>query len=206
MKRLRLRHRRSSCTMPISACRARRRCAIGDETFACITHSFSRSSPQAGVTRAAGLCRRRRRRRASPARTCAARSCWSTASPIRRCRAAPRAPARSASSISARTSIVHEMCISPVWGSPTHETVADLPSTVVVTVPLDGGRRDQGAAGGRCRPRGDAASPRSIPAGARRRSSSPTCAGRATSRSCSSPAITTPGTTASWTMAAPTPP
>ena len=34
---------------------------------------------------------------------------------------------------------VHEMCISPVWGSPTHETVANLPSTVVVTVPKDGG-------------------------------------------------------------------
>lgn len=35
---------------------------------------------------------------------------------------------------------VHEMCISPVWGSPTHETVSNLPSTVVVTVPLEGGR------------------------------------------------------------------
>lgn len=33
----------------------------------------------------------------------------------------------------------HEMCISPVWGSPTHETVGNLPSTVVVTVPLEGG-------------------------------------------------------------------
>ena len=36
---------------------------------------------------------------------------------------------------------VHEMCISPVWGNPTHETVADLPSTVVVTVPLNAGTR-----------------------------------------------------------------
>lgn len=34
----------------------------------------------------------------------------------------------------------HEMCISPVWGSPTHDTVANLPSTVVVTVPLEGGQ------------------------------------------------------------------
>lgn len=33
----------------------------------------------------------------------------------------------------------HEMCISPVWGSPTWETVGNLPSTVVVTVPLDEG-------------------------------------------------------------------
>jgi hypothetical protein len=34
---------------------------------------------------------------------------------------------------------VHEMCISPVWGSPTTETVGNLPSTVVVTVPREGG-------------------------------------------------------------------
>jgi hypothetical protein len=36
---------------------------------------------------------------------------------------------------------VHEMCISPVWGNPTHETVANLPSTVVVTVALADGER-----------------------------------------------------------------
>jgi len=35
---------------------------------------------------------------------------------------------------------LHEMCISPVWGSPTHDTVANLPTTVVVTVPLNGGQ------------------------------------------------------------------
>ena len=29
---------------------------------------------------------------------------------------------------------LHEMCISPVWGSPAPDTVADLPSTVVVSV------------------------------------------------------------------------
>lgn len=34
---------------------------------------------------------------------------------------------------------VHEMCISPVWGSPTYDTAGNLPSTVVVTVPLDAG-------------------------------------------------------------------
>lgn len=28
----------------------------------------------------------------------------------------------------------HEMCVSPVWGSPTHETRDNLPSTVIVTV------------------------------------------------------------------------
>ncbi|MEX2541982.1 MAG: M28 family peptidase [Trueperaceae bacterium] len=34
---------------------------------------------------------------------------------------------------------LHEMCISPVWGSPTHETAGNLPSTVVVTVPFEEG-------------------------------------------------------------------
>lgn len=34
---------------------------------------------------------------------------------------------------------VHEMCISPVWGSPGDDQVAQLPKTVVVTVPLETG-------------------------------------------------------------------
>lgn len=38
----------------------------------------------------------------------------------------------------------HEMCISPVWGSPTEKTVGNLPSTVVVTVPLDEGTAIRG--------------------------------------------------------------
>ena len=29
---------------------------------------------------------------------------------------------------------LHEMCVSPVWGSPSAETAAQLPSTVVCTV------------------------------------------------------------------------
>lgn len=33
----------------------------------------------------------------------------------------------------------HEMCVSPVWGSPTHETKDHLPSTVIVTVSNDDG-------------------------------------------------------------------
>ena len=48
---------------------------------------------------------------------------------------------------------VHEMCISPVWGSPTHETVADLPSTVVVTVPLEAGTKIKTLLRGECRAR-----------------------------------------------------
>jgi hypothetical protein len=30
---------------------------------------------------------------------------------------------------------LHEMCISPVWGSPTHETLERMPRTVVTTIP-----------------------------------------------------------------------
>ncbi|MFX8801558.1 hypothetical protein ABTM62_19795, partial [Acinetobacter baumannii] len=35
----------------------------------------------------------------------------------------------------------HEMCISPVWGSPTHETLSQLPSTVVMTLAKEEGAR-----------------------------------------------------------------
>jgi len=34
----------------------------------------------------------------------------------------------------------HEMCISPVWGSPTEQTVGNLPQTVVVSTPLESGK------------------------------------------------------------------
>lgn len=35
---------------------------------------------------------------------------------------------------------LHEMCISPVWGSPTHETMQYLPSTIVVTISAEDGQ------------------------------------------------------------------
>ncbi|MET0744025.1 MAG: M28 family peptidase [Microvirga sp.] len=35
---------------------------------------------------------------------------------------------------------LHEMCVSPVWGSPTHETVGRLPRTVIVQIPFDEGQ------------------------------------------------------------------
>ena len=35
---------------------------------------------------------------------------------------------------------LHEMCVSPVWGSPTHETVARLPRTAIVQIPFDEGQ------------------------------------------------------------------
>ncbi|CAH1694289.1 Peptidase M28-like protein [Hyphomicrobiales bacterium] len=34
---------------------------------------------------------------------------------------------------------LHEMCVSPVWGSPTHETVDRLPKTVIVQIAFDEG-------------------------------------------------------------------
>lgn len=40
---------------------------------------------------------------------------------------------------------LHEMCISPVWGSPDDATVARLPSAVVVTVPASAGERVRAA-------------------------------------------------------------
>jgi hypothetical protein len=49
---------------------------------------------------------------------------------------------------------VHEMCISPVWGSPTTETVGNLPSTVVVTVPREGGGLVTGATRRQSEPQG----------------------------------------------------
>lgn len=35
---------------------------------------------------------------------------------------------------------LHEMCVSSVWGSPTHETRDRLPSTVIITIPLEEGQ------------------------------------------------------------------
>lgn len=35
---------------------------------------------------------------------------------------------------------LHEMCVSSVWGSPTHETVGWLPRTVIVQIPFDEGQ------------------------------------------------------------------
>ena len=44
---------------------------------------------------------------------------------------------------------LHEMCISPVWGSPSPETAGDLPSTVAVTISLaDGTALRERLAGG----------------------------------------------------------
>jgi hypothetical protein len=113
---------------------------ITDEHLGCITHSFSRSSPTEGLT--------------APTIYLGAGGDSDFAAQDVRGRIvvvegiANPAVSRRASRAGAVGQLhvspheyVHEMCISPVWGSPTHETVADLPSTVVVTVPLAEGQR-----------------------------------------------------------------
>jgi N-acetylated-alpha-linked acidic dipeptidase len=113
---------------------------VADQTIDCITHSFSRSAPQRGLTAEMmdlgdggddAFAARDVRGKivviegiANPAVS----------------RRASRAGAAGQLHISPHE-YVHEMCISPVWGSPTHETVGNLPSTVVVTVALADGRR-----------------------------------------------------------------
>ncbi len=113
---------------------------VTDERFSCITHSFSRSSPREGLT--------------APLAYLGAGGDADFASQDVRGRIvvvegiANPAVSRRSSRAGAVGQLhvspheyVHEMCISPVWGSPTHETVAELPSTVVVTVPLAEGQR-----------------------------------------------------------------
>lgn len=105
---------------------ARLEWTAGVERFApqCITHSFSRSSP-AGGTRGRVVLEQDDVRgkialidgMASPAAS----------------RRATLAGAVGQIHISVHEHI-HEMCISPVWGSPTHETREALPQTVVLSV------------------------------------------------------------------------
>ena len=107
----------------------------GGRTLPCITHSFSRPSPAGGLTAPAVSCRSRRRRRISPASDVRGKIVVvdGIANPGR---LAPRHARRGgrASFMSARTSMCTRCASRPVWGSPTHETIADLPRTVVVTV------------------------------------------------------------------------
>lgn len=106
---------------------------VDNQTLASITHSFSRSSPPQGVSgklvyvgdgEAADFAGRDVRGAivltegiASPGQ--AARS--SAAGAIGQIQISPHEHR-------------HEMCVSPVWGSPSAETAAQLPSTVVCTV------------------------------------------------------------------------
>jgi len=109
------------------------RLEIGNQTPDCITHSFSRSSPQgglngklayAGAGAEADFASRDVRGKivllehiANPAASLRA----SEAGAIGQIHISPHQH-------------LHEMCISPVWGSPTDATLAKLPKTVVVSV------------------------------------------------------------------------
>ncbi|HEY1366719.1 MAG TPA: M28 family peptidase [Gaiellaceae bacterium] len=102
--------------------------ALG-RTLRCNTHSFSRPSPAGGLEAEVVYGDRDVRGKivlvdgiASPGSTVAAR----TRGAVGQIHVSPHEH-------------LHEMCISPVWGSPTDEDVGRLPSTVVVTVPLDEG-------------------------------------------------------------------
>jgi N-acetylated-alpha-linked acidic dipeptidase len=112
---------------------------VASERFACITQSFSRSSPPGGL------------RGATIAAGAGAASDLSAAvagkivllGGIATPAVSQRAGAAGAIGQIhfSPSDYAHEMCISPVWGSPTHHTVANLPSTVVVTVARDEGVR-----------------------------------------------------------------
>jgi len=117
---------------------------VANEQFTCITHSFSRASPPSGLNAKLvyvgagdedGFAGKDVRGRivlvdgiANPAVS----------------RRASRAGAAGQLHVSPHQ-YLHEMCISPVWGSPTHETVAELPATVVVTVSLEAGNKIKSA-------------------------------------------------------------
>jgi hypothetical protein len=112
---------------------------VDNQALASITHAFSRSSPSDGVTgrlvyvgdgEAADFAGKDVRGAivltegiASPGQ--AARS--SAAGAVGQVQISPHEH-------------LHEMCVSPVWGNPSPETLAELPSTVVCTVSYaDGG-------------------------------------------------------------------
>ena len=106
---------------------------VGGHALQCITHSFSRRSPSAGVRGAvvyagtgsamdfAAIDARGRimllENIANPGATLRA----SQAGAVGQIHISPHEH-------------LHEMCVSSVWGSPTDETVARLPTTVVVSV------------------------------------------------------------------------
>ncbi|HVC61371.1 MAG TPA: M28 family peptidase [Acetobacteraceae bacterium] len=117
----------------------RARVTVGNQALTSITHSFSRSSPAEGavgrlvyVGDGAAADFAGRDVRGAIVLT------EGIASPAQAANAS-HAGAAGQIQISPHEHL-HEMCVSPVWGSPSAETVAQLPSTVVCTVSnADGG-------------------------------------------------------------------
>ena len=109
-----------------------------DGELRCITHSFSRSAPAAGLTaQVVDLGSGSDAEFAAQDVRGKIVLVDGIANPVVS-RRASRAGAAGQLHVSPHEH-VHEMCISPVWGSPTDQTVGNLPSTVVVTVPQDSG-------------------------------------------------------------------
>ena len=103
-----------------------------------ITHSFSRPSPAGGlVARVVDLGAGTDADFARPGLQGAIVMVDGIASPAVAARAA-RAGAAGTLHVSPHEHL-HEMCISPVWGSPSTETVGDLPQTMTCTISLADG-------------------------------------------------------------------
>ena len=109
------------------------RLEVGNLTPDCITHSFSRPSPQGGLSGKLSYAG------AGGAQDFAKQDVRGKivllehiANPAASLRAS-EAGAIGQIHISPHRHL-HEMCISPVWGSPTDETLAKLPTTVVLSV------------------------------------------------------------------------
>jgi N-acetylated-alpha-linked acidic dipeptidase len=105
---------------------------VAGERFACITQSFSRSSPPDGLrgTAIAAGAGAPRDFTGDVAGKIVLLDGIATPAVSQRAGAAGAIGQIHFSP----SEYAHEMCISPVWGSPTHQTVSKLPSTVVVTV------------------------------------------------------------------------
>ena len=114
--------------------------SVGNEQITCITHSFSRSSGSAGMR---GRLVYLRNGTASNFAGVDVRGKIALLDGIANPAASLRASQSGASGqvhVSPHEHL-HEMCISPVWGSPTPETLDRLPATVVVSIALGDGNR-----------------------------------------------------------------
>ncbi len=111
---------------------------VDNQVLTSITHSFSRSSPPGGITgRLVYVGDGEDADFAGKDLRGAIVLTEGIASPGQAARSS-RAGAIGQVQISPHEHL-HEMCVSPVWGSPSVETLANLPSTVVCTVSHDAG-------------------------------------------------------------------
>ncbi len=114
------------------------RVEVDNQVLTSITHSFSRASPPGGITgRLVYVGDGEDTDFAENDLRGAIVLTEGIASPAQAARAS-RAGAIGQVQISPHEHL-HEMCVSPVWGSPSPETLAHLPSTVVCTVSHDDG-------------------------------------------------------------------